>query len=118
MSHANALPRASVPHQAALKASHALLDVSPLASHQELTDLAANYCWLLSKSLALSPSVAKSLSLQMIEVMDAIDQDLVNQQAEQAWREQESRNAGFVVPQVVRDFANGIAAVNPLEIRA
>ncbi len=78
-------------HQAALKACHALLDVPNIASHKELTELAANYCWLLSKSLALSPSVGKSLSMQMVEIMDAIDQDLVNQQAEQEWREAEAR---------------------------
>lgn len=72
--------------QAALKASHALLDVPKTASHKELSELAANYVWILSKSLALSPSVAHSLSMQMLEIMDAIDQDLVNQQAEQESR--------------------------------
>jgi len=106
-------------HQAARTASHALMDVSNLASHNELTTLAGNFGWLLSKSLALSPSVAKALSLQMVEIMDAIDQDLVNQQAEQSWNEAQTRAAGFALTPADHALAE-IAGIRkqPLEIRA
>ena len=63
----------------------------PEPSHHDLTTILAVFAGLVRKSGALNES-PRTLAMEYLDdAMDAIDQDGVVQQTEQAWREQESR---------------------------
>jgi len=78
------------PSQPVSTACNAMHDVA-LPDHDELIQLAFVYRAVVGRTGSLSQSCQKSVMDQLNEMAAEIDQDFVNQQAEQAWHEQEGR---------------------------
>jgi len=105
-------------HPTTRTASHALIDVSPNVGHNDLIALIGDHIGVIRKNGAISSDCAKTVVALLTKVMDEIDQDLVNQQAEQAWSDKQSRDAAFGPSPADRFLAESIAAIRnkPLEM--
>jgi hypothetical protein len=98
-------------------AQNALHDVPPCAGHHDLSGLIANLAGAVRGNLALSIKCRDSVIEQLDELADEVDQDLRNQQAEQSWNEEQTRDAAFGPSPADRLVAAGIAAIRkPLEM--
>jgi len=99
-------------HPTTRTASHALIDVCANVGHNDLSGLLADLAGVVRKNGALSVRCRDSVIDQLDELMDEIDQDLRNQQAEQAWSDKQSREAGFVLSPADRVLAAEVAALS------
>lgn len=84
------MPTTSTPHSTVSAVCNAMHDLR-YPGHDDLSTVFAVLAGVIRDNKALSLKCIKSVVEQMDELMDEIDQDLVSQQAEQAWREQEGR---------------------------
>ncbi len=85
-------PWRGVPHCTAGMVCNALHDLHQ-PSHNELAAIVSVLAGAIRKNGSLTQKCIDSLTDQLHEMADEIDQDLVNQQAEQAWNEQQARSA-------------------------
>ncbi len=78
------------PHSTVSAVCNAMHDLR-YPGHHDLSAVFSVLAGVVRDNKALSDKCIRSVVEQMDELMDEIDQDLVNQQAEQEWRENEAR---------------------------
>lgn len=90
-----------------------------MPGHHDLSAALAVFGAVVRKAGALTEAARKQTMELLDDAMDVIDQDLRNQQAEQAWGEQETRAAGFGISPADRFIAASIAGIRkqPLEVK-